>query len=944
MSEAPAEKLDKGPVSGGDAKEDRAPATEGAGFSSGVVSIPLPRVFGRLLLLKLLARGGMGDVYLAATTGIEGAERPIVVKTVRRDHIHDGSFLARFLDEARVQSQLNHPGVAHILEASTDENGEPYTVVEYVEGRSLADVRHRAVQMGARIGWPEAAAVAIEMGQALAHVHERAGADGSPLGIVHRDLSPQNVMIGYAGELKLIDFGTARGHNRRCHTVAGVVFAKPGYVAPEVARQQVGDGRIDIYAMGVMLWELCAGKRLLQGDAQKHLEEVAASRFDIPRLAQTRGIPRELDDVIQKLCANDPDERYVSASQAATDLARVLAQAPAGKNGERSVRARIASLMKTLWPHEPARSRAEFAKLLKQARELSRSTGDETPAASAVMEAAAKSMTQDPSILAGTPYRLLEKIGEGASGEVFKAEHVELGRRYAVKVLSTAHAAAHDAVERFRREARAIAKLSHPNLVQLHDFGKSQDGRVFLAMELLSGQTLDEHAEKGLGWREATRLAIQATYALEAAHGAGLVHRDLKPQNLFLTEDGELKLLDFGVAMALADTAADEKRQKGFAVFGTPEYMAPEQVAGEAVDARCDIYALGCVLYELVCGSRPFEGSPVVVMGKQLRESPERPSHRAPTSIIPRELEAVILKALAKGKEERFESAKAMRDALEEALVAPDRRRGRARVFASALMGASIVLLAAAGLRGQSLQVPSWAPEALRARFAPAPVATMDVSALPAVESEPAPAPVAAAEPTPVTTATPAPPPTSKVETSEASLTAALVPVTPKEARAERVKPTTKTDTTPAIERQEKTPASPLLVRASAATDSSRESARSRLVQARSDARAKATDAQALKAWATAALQAGELREARRAAESWAVHDPSAEPRLFLAATLDASNRKREARAVLEEWLANHPDSHEAKRMLSRLGAAPEPAIKHRPRGRTRAQLHDADE
>ena len=138
------------------ADKGQAPADGAGGFSSAVVSIPLPRIFGRLLLLKLLARGGMGDVYLAATTGIEGAERPIVVKTVRRDHIHDGSFLARFLDEARVQSQLNHPGVAQILEASTDENGEPYTVVEYVEGRSLADVRHRAVQVGARIGWPEA--------------------------------------------------------------------------------------------------------------------------------------------------------------------------------------------------------------------------------------------------------------------------------------------------------------------------------------------------------------------------------------------------------------------------------------------------------------------------------------------------------------------------------------------------------------------------------------------------------------------------------------------------------------------------------------------------------------------------------------------------------------------------------------------------------------------
>src|SRR5271155_1463249 len=115
----------------------------------------LPRVFGRLLLLKLMARGGMGDVYLAATTGIEGAERPCVVKTVRRDHIHDGSFLARFLDEARVQAQLNHPGVAQVLEAATDDAGEPYTVVEYVEGRALSDVRQRAIQNGTKIVWAD---------------------------------------------------------------------------------------------------------------------------------------------------------------------------------------------------------------------------------------------------------------------------------------------------------------------------------------------------------------------------------------------------------------------------------------------------------------------------------------------------------------------------------------------------------------------------------------------------------------------------------------------------------------------------------------------------------------------------------------------------------------------------------------------------------------------
>jgi serine/threonine-protein kinase len=889
MSEAPAEKL-----------------AEASGFSSAIVSIPLPRVFGRLLLLKLLARGGMGDVYLAATTGIEGAERPIVVKTVRRDHIHDGSFLARFLDEARVQSQLNHPGVVQILEASTDENGEPYTVVEYVEGRSLADVRHRAVQVGARIGWPEAAALAIEMGQALAHVHERAGADGTPLGIVHRDLSPQNVMVGYAGELKLIDFGTARGHNRRCHTVAGVVFAKPGYVAPEVARQQVGDGRIDVYAMGVMLWELCSGKRLLSGDAQKHLEEVAAGKFDVPKLAPVRGIPRELDDIIQKLTANDPDDRYSSAAQAATDLARVLAQAPAGKGGERSVRARIAALMKTLWPHEPARSRAEFAKLLRQARELRPAT--ETPPSSGIIEMHAANMGGDPAVLAGTPYRLLRKIGEGASGEVFEAEHVELGRKYAVKVLSAAHAAAHDAVERFRREARAVAKLSHPNLVLLHDFGKSVDGRVFLAMELLSGKTLDVHAEKGISWQEAVRLAIQATRALEAAHGAGVVHRDLKPQNLFLTDEGELKLLDFGVAMALAETDA-EKRQKGFAVFGTPEYMAPEQVAGEPVDARCDLYALGCVLYELVTGSRPFEGSPVVVMGKQMREEAERPSVRSPSIRMPRELEAVILRALAKSKDDRFGSAGEMREALERAMLAPARRRARGQKLAAFAVLACIGVIAGAGLRGR-IRTPAFLT-----------VITKEDVVTPA----PAPAPEL-----PVTASVTATAPTSTAA-PEPPVTVAVAPA-PEDAR--------KPAAAPAPEPDPRKP-NPALVRASMRSG---EEPKMKLTDARAAARERSTDPAALRAWATAALRAGEHREARRAAETWAVHDGSVEPRLFLASALEAGGRRREARAVLEEWLANHPDSVEARRALTRLGAAPEPAIKRASRGRAgRGQLHAPD-
>ena len=167
----------------------------------------LPRLFERRLLLRQLARGGMGEVFLASTGGIEGAERPCVVKIVRREHADDSSFLARFLDEARIQAQLQHPGIAQVMEAATDSSGKPYVVVEYVEGRHLGEVRSRAVALGLSMSWPDAVAIGIAIGDALAHVHEQTDADGKPLEIAHRDLSPHNVMIGQDMIAKLTDFG-----------------------------------------------------------------------------------------------------------------------------------------------------------------------------------------------------------------------------------------------------------------------------------------------------------------------------------------------------------------------------------------------------------------------------------------------------------------------------------------------------------------------------------------------------------------------------------------------------------------------------------------------------------------------------------------------------------------------------------------------------------------
>ncbi len=876
------------------------------GFSS-ASGLPLPRMLGRRILLRLVARGGMGDVYLAATTGIEGAERPCIVKTVRRDHIHDGSFLARFLDEARVQAQLQHPGVAQVLEAATDEQGEPYTVVEYVEGRSLSDVRQRAIQLGVRIGWAEAVGVAIEVAQALAHVHERPGADGSPLGIVHRDLSPQNVMVGYTGEVKLIDFGTARGHNRQCHTVAGVVFAKPGYVAPEVARQQVGDGRIDLYALGIVLWEICAGRRFLSTDPQRHLDDAAAGKVVVPPVAEACGAPPELDEVIARLTRNDPDERYARASQAVHDLARVLSSAPPAESGERGVRARIALLMQGLWAHEPARSRAEFVRLLRDAR---------------------ASLRRRPACR-GDPERRSGQRGDGATndpGRPFPARRNALpphaqdrrGRdRHRLGGASTSSSVgawrsrfSRRSMPRRRRRSSASgerrARWRASRTRTSCRFSTSANRSTVACISRWSccaGETLGARLQRGpVGWREAVAIAVQASRALAAAHGAGLVHRDLKPENLMIIRpEGEprpgagrrgveVKLLDFGVATAIADdthrrrSTPKERALGGFAIFGTPEYMAPEQVAGEVIDGRTDLYALGCVLYEMLTGEGAFAGpSSVVVMGKQLRETPASPRARAPALAIPGEVEAVVLRAMAKLPAERFSSADAMREALERTLALPEQRHARLRRVATA----AAMALSVAGTAAGSAY---W---------------TTKLHAGTAIANS------NAADTLPETRAHPAPVPAAMAAASEA--------VTPAAPSAPAIA------TAPAATASRADPSSGAAAGAGPASRArSPEESAPALRDARAVARAHPGDPRALAAWAQAALRAGELREARRATSSWALRDGTVEPRLVMAQVLAASGRRADAVATLTEWLESHPDSTDARLALTSLsGGAP---------------------
>src|SRR5262245_53091412 len=260
-------------------------------------------------------------------------------------------------------------------------------------------------------------------------------------------------------------------------------------------------------------------------------------------------------------------------------------------------------------------------------------------------------------------YQILAPLGAGGMGEVYRARDARLDRDVAVKVLPERLAGEAEALARFEREAKALAALSHPNLVTIFDIGTDQ-GISFAVMEFLAGETLLERLSRGaLPLNEVLVIGVATAEGLATAHAHGVIHRDLKPANIFLTSSGLVKILDFGLARLAnpAPTAvtADYLTEVG-RIMGTVGYMSPEQARGDIPDGRGDIFSLGCVLYEMATGQRAFPGNSVVeVMAAILRDDPLRqdPTELESGPRLPPDLKQLVARCLAKQPDQRFQSA-----------------------------------------------------------------------------------------------------------------------------------------------------------------------------------------------------------------------------------------------------------------------------------------------
>jgi eukaryotic-like serine/threonine-protein kinase len=252
-------------------------------------------------------------------------------------------------------------------------------------------------------------------------------------------------------------------------------------------------------------------------------------------------------------------------------------------------------------------------------------------------------------------YRIMRKLGSGGMADVYLAEDEELGRRVAIKILNDKYAPDDQFVERFRREAKNAAGLSHPNIVSIYDRGEAE-GTYYIAMEYLDGRSLKELvvARGPLPIPDAIAATRQVLAALRFAHRKGVVHRDIKPHNVMADADGRLKVTDFGIARA----GVSQMTEAG-SIIGTAQYLSPEQARGAPVDQRSDLYSMGVVLYEMLTGQVPFTGeSPVEIAMKHLSDTPRPPSLLRPD--IPPDLDMVVLRALAKNPEDRFQAAEEM--------------------------------------------------------------------------------------------------------------------------------------------------------------------------------------------------------------------------------------------------------------------------------------------
>ncbi len=542
-------------------------------------------VEGKYSVLREIGSGTIFTVYLAVN---QISNEVVALKVLRDALAGNGQFLARLRREATLLEELDSPYVARILDYG-DDQGRIFVVQEYIPGRSLDQILK------------EDGPLDVERALGIIQQVAQCVADSSGVGLIHRDLRPENIVLTSGFSAKVLDYGVAVALDLVRLRLSGAV-GLPLYVAPELAMGSSGDVRADVYSLGVVLFELLTGRTPFLGEEASavilgHLQAPAPSVQSV-----NSDISPAVDRLVARCLAKEPQERYLPL-----DLVRAIADLLGEVEVGPGVEGALAG-------HTLGR------------------------------------------------YQLLERVGRGGMAAVYKAYQSGLDRYVAIKVLPVY--LAHDPrfLGRFRREARAIAQLNHPNILPVHDFGREGD-LTYIVMKYVEGGTLKDLLGQPLPLARTVEIVSQVAAALDHAHGQGIVHRDVKPGNVLMADTHWPLLSDFGLARIVGTSV---QYSSTGASIGTPDYISPEQAMGQAADARSDVYSLGVMVYEMSTGRVPFEaGTPMGVVIKHITAEPPPPTQYNPE--LSWAVEDVIVKALAKEPRDRYQSAGELASALEAA-------------------------------------------------------------------------------------------------------------------------------------------------------------------------------------------------------------------------------------------------------------------------------------
>ncbi|MBU8921555.1 MAG: serine/threonine-protein kinase [Bacteroidales bacterium] len=601
-------------------------------------------------------------------------DRFVALKLLPPHLCEDEDTRKRFIREAKAASALEHPNICTIYEIGELPDGRMFMAMGYYEGDTLEDRLK-----GGALEIEDALDIATQVASGLAAAHLK--------GLVHRDIKPSNIMISPDGHIKILDFGVAKLAGQTVLTMAGTSLGTIAYMSPEQVSAQEVDARSDIFSFSVMFYEMLTGNHPFIAEHEAAIIYRIMNEDPNPLSDYISNLPPEYQSFFDTALKKNVEDRLPSLDEFIEKL-----------KGPSKVRARM----------------PEPGKITPPKKTRLTEKGD-------MIES----------------FRLLERVGVGGMGEVWAAEQeAPFHRKVALKILK-AGMDTEEVVARFEAERQALALMDHPCIAQVYDAGSTPAGRPFFAMEYVKGVSITEYCDKRkLGTEKRLRLFMRLCEGVQHAHHKAVIHRDLKPNNVLVTEIDDKpvpKIIDFGVAKATSAPLTDKKMHTHIGqLIGTPEYMSPEQaeLTGEDIDTRTDIYSLGVILYELLAGALPFNSTMLREAGfegikKTIRDvEPAKPSTKVTTlgdgssanaqlrrtdpaslsSQLKGDLDWIIMKALDKDRNRRYASAMDMSADIERhlndepVLASPPSRIYKIKKFAkrhrAGVAAASVVVLA----------------------------------------------------------------------------------------------------------------------------------------------------------------------------------------------------------------------------------------------------------